>query len=33
MCNTIQNGIKFYPSCGNKCDINTNKCFMCGRQF
>lgn len=28
-----QQNVKFCPGCGNKCDANADRCFMCGRQF
>jgi len=31
--NIPQTGVKICPACGNKCDANTNKCFMCGNQI
>ncbi len=28
-----EQNIKFCPGCGNKCNLNANRCFMCGRKF
>lgn len=29
----VEQNVKFCPSCGNKCNANADRCFMCGRQF
>lgn len=29
----VEQSVKFCPGCGNKCDLNVDRCFMCGRQF
>ncbi len=29
----VEQNVKFCPSCGNKCNSNADRCFMCGRQF
>lgn len=28
-----EQNIKFCPGCGNKCNLNADRCFMCGRKF
>ena len=33
MNNNLNADIKVCPNCGSKCNINADRCFMCGKEL